>query len=62
MRFEYSNHRYLATEVDTGKYVLWTEIVVGDKDLEMIQTWVQFAMAFLFLIMSSCAGAVGLRH
>lgn len=46
MRFEYSNHRYLATEVDTGKYVLWTEIVVGDKDLEMIQTWVQFAMEF----------------
>ena len=46
MRFECSNHRYLATEVDTGKYVLWTEIVVGDKDFEMIQTWVQFAMEF----------------
>ena len=47
MRCEYyNNNRYLATEVDTGKYVLWTEIVVGDKDYETIQTWVQFAMEF----------------
>ena len=46
MLYNCSEHRYLATEAVTGKYVLWTEIAVGDIDFEMIQTWAQFAVEF----------------
>lgn len=46
MLYNCSEHRYLATEAVTGKYVLWTEIAVGNIDFEMIQTWAQFAVEF----------------